>query len=192
MKELQSDPSIVILPVGKWRSTVIPNREDYLEKCMDHRNNGSYQLLKNDSTTKIEAKTLKRLKALKDNEFIGNKYFFLKSTAPIINRKHTIREGVLIRPIVSYSGSPLYSFNGYITNILKNYVKDNSNKVKYSTTFFNCIRNVSNEDYEIMISIDVDSLYTNIPTTIMLNIIKGNLNNDDQFISNRLYLKTSF
>ena len=36
----------------------------YLEKCMDHMNDGSYQLLKYDPTTKINAKTLKQLKAL--------------------------------------------------------------------------------------------------------------------------------
>ena len=46
LKELQSDTSIVILPADKGRSTVILNRKDYLEKCMDHLNNGPYQLLK--------------------------------------------------------------------------------------------------------------------------------------------------
>ena len=33
-QELQSDTSIVILPAGKGRSTVILNLVDYLEKCM--------------------------------------------------------------------------------------------------------------------------------------------------------------
>ena len=40
LKELQSDTSVVILPADKGRSTVILNHEDYLEKCMDHINNG--------------------------------------------------------------------------------------------------------------------------------------------------------
>ena len=76
LKELQSDTSIVILPADKGRSTVILNREDYLEKCMDHINNGPYQLLKKDPTTKIKAKTLKQLKVLKDNEFTDNKLYY--------------------------------------------------------------------------------------------------------------------
>ena len=46
LKELQSDTSIVTLPADTGRSTVILNREYYLEKCMDHINNGPYQLLK--------------------------------------------------------------------------------------------------------------------------------------------------
>ena len=73
LKELPSDTSIVIAPADKGRSTVILNREEYLEKCMDHINNGPYQLLEKDPTTKIKAKTLKQLKVLKDNEFIDNK-----------------------------------------------------------------------------------------------------------------------
>ena len=81
LKELQSDASIVILSADKGRATVILNRENYFEKCMDHKNNGPYQLLKNDPTTKIKTKALKQLKVLKDNEFIDNiKYYYLKPT----------------------------------------------------------------------------------------------------------------
>ena len=66
--ELQSDTSIVILPADKGRST-------------DHINNGPYQLLKNDPTTKIKTKSLKQLKVLKNNVFIDNKlYYYLKPT----------------------------------------------------------------------------------------------------------------
>ena len=79
LKELQSDASIVFLPANKGRSTDILNREDYLEKFMDHINNGPYQLHKKDPTTKVKAKALKQLKTLKDNEFIENKlYYYLK------------------------------------------------------------------------------------------------------------------
>ena len=78
LKELQSDASI--WPAGRGRSTVILNHEDYLEKCMDHINNGPYQLLNKDPTTKIKTKTLKKLKVLKDNKFIDNKLYYLKPT----------------------------------------------------------------------------------------------------------------
>ena len=67
LKKLHSDSSIVILPAEKGRSIAILNREDYLQKCMDHIKNCPYQLLKRDPTAKIKAKTLKQLKILKDN-----------------------------------------------------------------------------------------------------------------------------
>ena len=62
------------------------------------------------------------------------------------------KPGVLIRPIDSYSGFPLYSLNKYVANILKH---ENSN-AENSTTFSNNIRNVPIEDDEVMVSIDVN------------------------------------
>ena len=96
--------------------------EDYLEKRIDHINNGPYQLLKKDITTKIKAKTLKQLKVLKDNEIIDNKlYYYLKPTytpAPRFYGQPKIHKpGVHMRPIVSYCGSSLYNLKKYIANI---------------------------------------------------------------------------
>ena len=98
LKELQSDTSAVYLPADKGRSTVIVNRRDYLEKCIDHINNGPYQLLNKDTTTKIKAKTLKQSKVIMDNEFIDNKISYLsvlrmKITTPrILSRFPTTSE----------------------------------------------------------------------------------------------------
>ena len=115
VKELQSDTSIVILPADKGSFIVILNREDYLEKCINHISNGTYQLLKKDPTTKVKTKTLKQLKVLKDNDFINNKlYYYLKPTdsppAPRFYGQPKIHKpGVLMRPIVSCSGSLLHN-----------------------------------------------------------------------------------
>ena len=76
LKGLQSDISVVILRADKGRSLVILNHEDCFKKCMNHINNGPYQLLKKDPTTKNKATTLKQLKVLKDNEFIDNKLYY--------------------------------------------------------------------------------------------------------------------
>ena len=91
---------------------------------MDHINNGPYQLLKKDPTTKIKTKTLRQLKVLKESGFTDNKlYYYLKPTdspAPRFYGQPKIHKpGVYIRPIVSYSGFPLYNLNKYIANILK-------------------------------------------------------------------------
>ena len=153
MKELQSDTLIVILPADKGRSTVILNHEYYLEKCMNHINNGPYQLLKKDLTTKIKANTLKQLKVVKDNEFLDNKLcYYLKPTDSPTSRFYGLskihKPGVPIRFIVSVSGSPLHNLNKHIANILQAYAKDENNGAKNSTTFSNYIRNVPIEDGE--------------------------------------------
>ena len=181
LKELQSDTSVVYLPADKGRSTVILNREDYLEKCMDHINNAPYQLLNKDTTTKIKAKTSKQSKVIKDNEFIDNKIYYLKSTDSPVPRFYgqpkINKLGVPVRPIVLYSGSLLYNLNKNIANGLK----DENNNAKNSITFSNYIRNVPIEDDEITVSFGATFLYTNIPIIDTLNVIKDYVNNNAQF-----------
>ena len=93
-----------------------------MKKCIDHLNNGAYKLLKKDTTNKIKAKLLKKLKALKGNEFTDNKlYCYLKPTDQSLPRFYgqlKVRTvGVPIHPIVSCSGSPLCSLNKYCTQL---------------------------------------------------------------------------
>ena len=109
---------------------------------------------------------MKQLKVLKDNDFIDNiLYYYLKPTNSPVSRFYgqpkIHKPGVPIRPIISYSGSPLYNLNKYIANILKAYVKYENNNVKNSTTFSSYIRNVPIEDDKIMVSSDVTSVKHN-------------------------------
>ena len=71
--------------------------------------------LKKDPTTKIKTNTLKELKVLKDNEFFDNKLDYnLKPTdspgSRFYGQAKIHKPGVPIRPVVSYSGSPLYKY----------------------------------------------------------------------------------
>ena len=77
-----------------------------------------------------------------------------------------------------------------MANILK--VKDGNNNAKNSTTFSNFNRNFHIEDDEIMVSLDVTSLYTNFPRIDTLNIIKYMLIMMINLLGKGLYLKTSF
>ena len=142
MKELQSDASFVILPANKGRSTVILNREGSLEKCMDHIKNGPYQLLKKDPTTKIKAKTLKQLKALKDNEFTDNKLHYHLKTADLpahrfYGQPNIHKLGVSISPVASNNGSLFYNLKKYIATMLQAQVKLKITTPRILTRFSN-------------------------------------------------------
>ena len=61
------------------------------------------------------------------------------------------KPGASIRPVFSYSGYQLYSYNIYLANILKTYIKDENCNAKNSTILCsNYIRNVPIEDEEMM------------------------------------------
>ena len=164
--------------LNRGRSTVFLNCEDYLEKCMNHINNGPYQSIKKVSTTKISARTLKQLKGQKDSNLIYNKlYCYLKATdSPAPSHPKNTQPGVHISPIVSYSGFALCNLKKYIANILKTYVKDEYNNANSSTLFSNYIKSVPIKCDKIMVSIDVTFLYTNIPIIDTLKIIKDKRN----------------
>ena len=111
---------------------------------MDDISNGPYQLLRKDPTSKIKFKTLKQIKALRDNKLIDNKLYCLKPTdlpVPILYGQPKMPKAeVPIYAIVSCSGSPLFSLNKYVANILKAYVKDENNDTNNSTTLSNYVR----------------------------------------------------
>ena len=135
--------------LAKGRSTILLNREEYFEKCIDHLNNCPSQLFKKDPTTKIKAKTLTELKDLKANEFIDNKLYsyiiLTDSPAPRFcgqPKIHYPRSGdmSLLFHIVAlhYNLKSSTAFSNYIRNItiidtiIKDYV-NNDNKFTRKT-----------------------------------------------------------
>ena len=67
--------NIVILPMGNGRALFILVRKNYVIKCREHTNHGSYQLQDKDPTTKMEFKTLNQLKLMKNSKIIDKKLY---------------------------------------------------------------------------------------------------------------------
>lgn len=184
LNELRKDDSIIILPADKGRATVILNKDDYHQKCLDHIENGPYKILKRDPSRGIKESIRKKLQSLKDNCHIDDKlYFKLKPTDAPMPRFYGLpkihKDNIPIRPIVSYSGTPLYRLSNHVADILKTYTS--SDHCKNSKEFSEYIRNIRIEDDEVMVSFDVTSLYTNVPISDTLNIINNLINADQQF-----------
>ena len=69
-----------------------------------------------------------------------------------------------MRPIVSYAETPLYDISKYIGNIIKAYGKLKAQHTHSSKLFSTVICQQKIEPDEIMVSADVTSLFTTIPT----------------------------
>ena len=106
----------------------------------------------------------------------------------MFNQQDTSQE--FLYALLFHLVAPHSSLNKYIVNILKPYkvtIKDENNNAKISTTFSNYIRNAPIDDDEKMVSFDVTSLYTRIPVTDTLNIIKEYINYDDEFTQDKFF-----
>ena len=170
LHSLREDKSIIILPADKGRSTVILNKQDYINKCQDHLNNGPYTKIQKDPTESVKKEARQKLSLLKDSGKIDQQlYFKLKPTDSQAPRLYGLpkihKPAVPIRPIVSYTNSPLYQLSRDIADILRPYTKLNQQHCKNSNDFSQFIPQQTIDPDEIMVSFDVESLYTNIPIT---------------------------
>lgn len=77
-----------------------------------------------------------------------------------------------LRPIVSFVGTPLYKLTKYLAEILKHAYTVDEFHVKNSFEFVESMQNVILPGNEyILVSLDVKSLFTNIPTDLVLELI---------------------
>ena len=88
------------------------------------------------------------------------------------------KQGIPIRPIVSYTGTPLYKISKHIANILTTYVSREGRHSENSKIFSEYVRKLKVKDDEILVLFDVTSLYTNVPIKETLVIIKTLMEND--------------
>jgi len=88
---------------------------------------------------------------------------------------------VPLRPIVSFIGSPTYALSKKIVNILAPLVGNTEFHVRNSSDFVESIYDLRLEDDGILVSFDVVSLFTNVPTTPAVEIAKKRLTECDDF-----------
>ena len=184
LTKLQKDKSVMILPADKGRTTVILDKSDYVKKCYEHIDNGPYKRLKRDPTETIKKDTRTILLTLNREGFIADMlYYKLRPSDTPPPRFYGLpkvhKQGIPIRPIVSCTGTPLYNLSKYLASILSNYTK--SDHCKNSQEFSKYIRDLNIEDDECMVSFDVVSLYTNVPISDTLNVIRELLLDDDRY-----------
>ena len=110
-------------------------------------------------------------------------YLKLKSTGSQPPRFYGLpkihKDGVPVRPIVSYTGTPLSEISKYIAEILKPYGKQKEHQTNNAKSFSTFMRQQTIEPDEIMVSFEVTSLYTTIPIDYII-IIEDLLQHDNK------------
>jgi len=81
-----------------------------------------------------------------------------------------------LRIVVSSVGSPLYDVAKYLHGIINNSIKKPASNIKDSWSFVGRIKKRSIETNEIMVSLDVTSLFNNIPKELVMQGIRNRWN----------------
>ena len=183
--ELAKDKSIVISKADKGNAVVIQNIDDYKRKVSD--------LLKSDKKfIKLESNpTMKREKALqnylrklavtttsqgkKRAFFMPNKVY--KDVLPCGSRAGVMyglpkihKTDTPLRPIISAVNTYNFKLAKYLDGILKPLII-NEYALKDTYDFVNKVSHLNTSTDKYMVSFDVESLFTNVPTQETIDII---------------------
>ena len=86
-----------------------------------------------------------------------------------------------LRPIVSMIGTATYHMSKYISRILTPYVRQAPSYIKNTSELLSLLEDVRIAEDEIMVSFDVKSLFTSVPTKSAFETISQTLNRDPDF-----------
>ena len=170
------------------------NTNDYTEKVNNLLNDGkTYQKItdkRRNPTSSTEKSLNKLLLQIKDQPAPHDSdekplepklYHKLHSTdstpASFYGLPKIHKDNVPLRPIMSAIGSPTYELSKYLANILSP-LQNNKYTVKNSASFVEKIRTMSVDPDEILVSFDVVSLFTCIPTHLAMEVVKERLDFD--------------
>lgn len=177
LEELSKDKSIIITKADKGNAVVIQNKIDYINKVQQllMADNKFKQLIE-DETIRREASLQRFLRSLtKKNEIPPEVY---KELYPCGSRAGVMyglpkihKNGAPIRPIISAIGTYNYKLAKYLDTILKPLVSEDSFIIKDTFDFVNKISKIPESNDQHMVSFDVESLFTNIPTLETIEII---------------------
>ena len=193
LQQLSKNRNIVIKKSDKGSAIVIMDRHHYLAEGYRQLNNPKhYKRIPQPVHTAIKPRMIEILRKMKYELIITDKElnFLLPPTKPrdrrfyMLPKTHKPLESWTIpnkmppgRPIVSDCNSISKNIAGFIDYHLKCYANQHPSYIKNTYDFIDKIRNVSIPENSLLITLDVESMYTNIDHNKGILAVKEALNN---------------
>ena len=172
LNKLEKDPHTTIKKGDKGSSIVVMHSVDYARECYRQLSDKStYQHIPADLTTRhnqevdvildkmsaADAITEKQLRGLRNSDPRTPKFYIL----PKIHKQN-----VTGRPILSGNGGPTEKISALVDECIKHYVPLLPSYIKDTTDFIRKIESLPKlPENTLLVTLDVTSLYTNIPNT---------------------------
>ncbi|KAM4589401.1 uncharacterized protein V3H82_003528 isoform 2-T2 [Fundulus diaphanus] len=186
---LSQDQSINILPADKGRCTVVLNTSDYQDKIHTLLSDtNTYESLKRDPTNSYKKKITDYLQQLEKDKVINRSSYYRLYPGEDIPCLYGLpkihKEGTPLRPIVSSINSVTYNIAKQLASILAPLVGNTPHHIENSKDFANKVKHLKMAPGETLVSFDVTSLFTCIPTSEAVETVRKRLQQDSD-LNNR-------
>lgn len=169
----------LITKADKGNTMVIMKQDDYRNKTLTFIEDNNIHKLTSDPTQRFHKNTQTLLKSI-THIFPKQKIKWLKQKnpkAPTLNCLPKIhKENIPVRPVVNFRNAPTYYLAREIHSYLqKHYVFTNNRSIRNTSELIQKIKHIIIPSTATLTSFDITSMYTNIPITETINIIKQQL-----------------
>lgn len=186
-KFLSSNPQLILTKSDKGNCTVLMTQQEYDTKANTILQDTTYyQQLPRNPTNTIQTQTNQIISKLLNTNAINQTqakelHIYNGISPKFFGQPKFHKPGNPLRPVISTIGSPTYKLSKFMAHILsKAYNSDNSYYIKDSFEFTNFIQNKSIPNNYVIISLDVVSLFNNIPHQMAIQTINSKWNNISQ------------
>lgn len=182
---LRNNPKILTLRADKGNVTVVMLKDEYISKVNQlFSDEVAYEVMHDgDPTEKIQNRMNRMISEWQRNGFFNEDSTtnvrtakWLRSYAGVIPKAYGLtkihKEGNPMRPVVAFINSPLYNISKFFADILKNMVGNEVSSVKNSYDLIENIKDIRIPSDHKLVSFDVVSLFTNIPSKLVIGTIK--------------------
>ena len=168
---------LITIKADKGNTVIIMEKAEYINKVEKFIINGPYKEITHDLTNKFQAQTKKMMKNISFlSEWQKKQKLESNPQAPKFKCQLKIhKEGMPLRPIVSFISSPMYRMSQEISKIIKtSYEKKQTYNVENSREVIEKLRKIKITENTKLMSLDVKDMYTNIPIIDTMKLIKEN------------------
>ncbi|XP_046737536.1 uncharacterized protein LOC124406224 [Diprion similis] len=178
-----SHPELLFLKADKVNATFCINRNDYLTKMLSQLSDvNTYKIVKHDLVYTLQLRVNNLANAWVQKKFISSQFkrsIYINNSVPAraygLPKIH--KPEVPFRIIVSFINSPTYKLAKTLNSWIKIGLTRPASFIKDSFDLVDIIRGQVLPSNYILVSLDVVSLFTNVPLDLVINAIKKRWDN---------------
>ncbi|XP_018399984.1 PREDICTED: uncharacterized protein LOC108777557 [Cyphomyrmex costatus] len=174
---IKKHPNVIYTHADKGNVTVALDKDVYVSNMNSlFSDSNTYEIIKKDPTKKLTSSLRVMLTEWKNKDYIdGSEYRKLYCSDGMLPRAYGLpkihKPDCPLRIIVSSIGSPLHSLASFLHEILYETIPVADSNIKNSFKLIEKLKCFNNADGFELISLDVVSLFTNVPIDIALDCI---------------------